>query len=127
MSNCKVGKSSCEIIILRINISFCSFSGPHKVNETNLLANLSSSLDESGSLSIPSGTSRTNSRLLSSFFRDTMRQNRIYQNSAKSSSNKDLRVATATHLEQGSSTESFTDLPVNDETEKIVNFISSFV
>jgi hypothetical protein len=36
-------------------------------------------------------------------------------------------MATATHLEQGSSTESVTDLPVNDETEKIVNFISSFV
>ena len=95
-----LGKNSLTIIFISeknapvdINDGLFCISGPHKVNETNLLANLTSILDDNGtgSMSLPPGSSRATSRLLSSFFRDSMRHGRVYQSNSKLIANKDQK------------------------------------
>ena len=109
------------------------------MNETSLLTNLSLSLEENGSgtMSIGPGSSaaaRTNSRLVSSFFRDSMRQNRPYQqptsklsvakDSGKSSGN--LAVSTPSTVNVNSSTEKMMQIEKNvEEQDTVLEYTST--
>ena len=107
------------------------------MNETSLLTNLSLSLEENGSgtMSIGPGSSaaaRTNSRLVSSFFRDSMRQNRPYQQPtsklsvAKDSGKSSGILGVSTPNTVNSSTEKMKQIENNvEEQDTVLEYTST--
>ena len=107
------------------------------MNETSLLTNLSLSLEENGSgtMSIGPGSSaaaRTNSRIVSSFFRDSMRQNRPYQQPtsklsvAKDNGKSSGNLAVSTPSTVNSSTENLIPIENNvEEQETVLEYTST--
>ena len=87
----------------------------------------------SGTTSIGQGSSaaaRTNSRLISSFFRDSVRQNRPYQPSSKltvaKDSGKPIGTAVSTRSTVNNSTENLNPIEgVQEEQETVLEYTST--